>query len=68
MYVNDIPFGETRLTYGLFGTHAARFVAQILLLAWLFGLAKWHASAERAAKAAGEEGSAITTESLDEVA
>ena len=32
MWLNDVPFGEHRLSYGLTGTHYLRFVAQCLLL------------------------------------
>jgi len=38
MYVNDVPFGGSRFTYGLTGTHFKRFVAQVVLFAWLGGL------------------------------
>ena len=41
MWVNDVPFGKERLTYGWTGTHALRCLAQVLLLLWLWGLGCW---------------------------
>ncbi len=38
MYVNDVPFGKTKFTYGLFGTHMARAVAQVVILFVLYRL------------------------------
>ena len=57
MWVNDVPFGKQRLTYGLTGTHALRCVLQIVLLTCLHGLQLgWQA---RASAPAGDTVAAI---------
>ena len=48
MYVNDVPFGDERLTYGWMGTHALRGALQLLLLSWLHFLRISYAAAASA--------------------
>lgn len=38
MYLNDVPFGNRRFSYGWTGDHAKRFVAQLVLLAYALAL------------------------------
>lgn len=38
MFVNDVPFGKIRFSYGFGGGHMYRALAQIVLLTWLFAL------------------------------
>lgn len=39
MYVNDVPAGKKKLTYGFpWGTHYIRAYAQIILFAWIYAL------------------------------
>ena len=53
MYVNDVPFGETRLSYGLAGGHFWRGMLQILFFLWLEALARsWAAKEAECAAAA----------------
>ena len=35
MWMNDVPFGDSKLTYGARGTHYVRAAAQVVLLLWL---------------------------------
>ena len=46
MFLNDVPFGSTRLSYGWDGTHALRLSLQLVLLCALRALAAgWRADA-----------------------
>lgn len=47
MYINDVPAGGKRMTYGFpFGTHYIRAYAQVFLLGWLHFLAKAFSAAD----------------------
>lgn len=48
MWVNDVPFGDVRFSYGVTGTHMRRLVAQAVLLVWLQALVShYNSTADR---------------------